>query len=173
MAIRVLGAPVGMLGNAVLDVFKRKASGSFRENGNCTADFLKVLRILAVLGVLFALAGAFLAQELFVLAYGETWRRAGEVATWLLPLFALRFVASPLSYVFYLAKGQSVDLLWQCALLTMTVVALVWGADFESAVTGYAIGYSALYVVYLYLAYRFSKGTGARPILPAPGEDRV
>lgn len=162
-----------MLGNAVLDVFKRKASSSFRENGNCTADFLSVLRILAVLGVLFALAGAVLAEELFSLVYGETWRRAGEVATWLLPLFASRFVASPLSYVFYLAQGQSVDLMWQCVLLIMTVAVLVWAPDFESAVMGYAIGYSALYVVYLYLAYRFSKGPGARPVLPAPGEDRV
>lgn len=158
MAIRVLGAPVGMLGNALLDVFKRKASSSFRENGNCTSDFLGLLRVLAVFGILFAIVGALLVEELFVIAYGETWRRAGVVATWLLPLFAFRFVASPLSYVFYLTQGQSVDLIWQCALLTMTVTVMVWLPDFESAVTVYAIGYSALYVVYLYLAYRFSKG---------------
>jgi O-antigen/teichoic acid export membrane protein len=173
LAIRVLGAPVGMLGNAILDVFKRKASSSFRENGNCTPDFLSVLRILTVFSVFFALAGSVLVEELFALVYGESWRRAGEVATWLLPLFAFRFVASPLSYVFYLAQGQSVDLLWQCVLLIMTVTCLVFGKDFESAVAAYAAGYSALYAVYLYLAYRFSKGLWTRSVVAVSEKDKV
>ncbi len=161
LTLRTLGAPIGLLGSAVLDVFKRRAAASFRERGECRADFMETFRVLAgaaaVASVIVVLAG----EPLFALAFGQTWRASGTMAVWLLPMFALRFVASPLSYMFYIAGKQPVDLAWQCLLLIMTLATLSWPTHHAAALQSYSLGYSAMYVVYLLLSYRFARG--ARP----------
>lgn len=158
LAVRILGGPISLLGTAVLDVFKRSAATSYRELGNCRDDYLRTFRVLAVLGGGLALGGGVMAEPLFAWAFGEAWIQAGVIAVWLMPMFALRFVASPLSYVFYIAGGQRVDLVWQCGLLGMTLfVFSVWGGV-EASVKAYAVGYAGMYVIYLFLSYRYAKG---------------
>ena len=161
LAVRILGGPISLLGTAVLDVFKRSAATSYRELGHCRDDYLRTFRVLAVLGVVLALGVILVAEPLFAWAFGETWRQAGVIAVWLMPMFALRFVASPLSYVFYIAGVQRVDLAWQCGLLCITVLAFMGGLEFESSVKAYAAGYAGMYVIYLLLSYRYSQGRRA------------
>lgn len=161
LTARVLGAPIGLLGAAVLDVFKRSAASSYREQGHCRDDYVRTFRVLALGGGVLALGVMLVAEPIFVLAFGEPWRQAGVIAVWLMPMFAMRFVASPLSYVFYIAGKQHVDLMWQIALLAMTAAAFMLPTNFESSVRAYAIGYALLYVVYLVLSYRYSKGKAA------------
>lgn len=158
LSVRILGGPISLLGTAVLDVFKRSAATSYRKLGHCRDDYLRTFRVLAALGVVLALGVILVAEPFFAWAFGETWRQAGVIAVWLMPMYALRFVASPLSYVFYIAGGQRVDLAWQCGLLGMTVLAFMAGLDFESSVKAYAAGYAGMYVIYLLLSYRYSKG---------------
>jgi O-antigen/teichoic acid export membrane protein len=73
-------------------------------------------------------------------------------------LFALRFIASPLSYVFYIAGKQNIDLLWQIGLLIVLLCALWLPNSMNSAVIAYSYAYSVMYLIYLGLSYRSSKG---------------
>ena len=73
-------------------------------------------------------------------------------------LSALRFVASPLSYTFYVAGKQHADLAWQVTLLCVTLASLRLPSHHGAALQWYSAGYSMLYVVYLFLSYRFSLG---------------
>jgi O-antigen/teichoic acid export membrane protein len=109
-------------------------------------------------GVLLALGVILVAERLFVVAFGEPWRQAGVIAIWLMPMFALRFMASPLSYVFYIAGKQHIDLVWQCSLLAVTIAAFMLTTSFEGSIKLYAAGYSLLYVIYALLSYHYSKG---------------
>jgi len=161
LTMRVLGAPIGLLGAAVLDVFKRSSAAGFRERGNCRDEYIRTFCVLAGCGALLAVGVMLVSEPAFVLAFGEPWRKAGLIAVWLMPLFALRFVASPLSYVFYVAGKQHADFFWQCTLFLMTVSVFLLSPGFELSVKGYAIGYGALYVVYLAFSYRYSKGDAA------------
>lgn len=158
LAFRTLGAPISLMGAAVLDVFKRRASSAWRERGDCRAEYLETFRVLAAGSVLATVVFWFAGEELFAVAFGERWRGAGEAAVLLLPLFALRFVASPLSFVFYVAEKQHVDLVWQVCLLVTTLAGLLLPETYRGALLGYALGYSLLYVAYLLLSYRFSLG---------------
>ena len=158
MTIRLLGAPVNLLGRSVLDVFKRYASVSFREKGHCREEYLQTLRTLALGALAFCIAMLIAGKTAFVLLLGSKWAMAGEIAIWLLPLFSLRFVASPLSYTFYIVGKQHVDLVWQIALLAMTVATLNIAASPDVALKTYAYGYSLLYLAYIYLSYRCSLG---------------
>lgn len=158
MTIRVLGAPIGLLGRSVLDVFKRHAASSFRERGECHSEYMRTFKVLGVASVGFVFVMAITSEPLFVVAFGERWRGSGVIAVWLLPLFALRFMASPLSYMTYIAGKQHVDLVWQFALLGMTVATLNVPQRYDVALQAYSAGYSLLYIVYLALSYRFSLG---------------
>ncbi len=158
MALRILGAPIGLLGKAVLDVFKRRAAQSFRERGECRAEYLQTFQVLGLGSLAFCIGMYFLGETAFVLLLGQEWKQAGTIALWLTPLFVLRFMASPLSYMVYIAGKQHVDLFWQAALLAMTYFSLNLPHDHDSALQLYSAGYSMLYVVYLVMSYRFSLG---------------
>src|SRR3546814_16227624 len=86
----------------------------------------------------------------FVLVLGEKWRMAGIIAMWMLPLYSLRFIASPLSYTFYIVDKQHVDLAWQVGLLVMTVATLNITSTSDVVHRTYAYSYSALYLIYIY-----------------------
>lgn len=158
MTMRLLGAPVSLLGRSVLDVFKRYASESFRQRGECRAEYLQTLRALAILAVAFCAAMLLFGETAFAMILGEKWEIAGVVAMWMLPLYSLRFIASPLSYTFYIVDKQHVDLVWQVGLLAMTVAALSSASTPDVALKTYSYGYSALYLIYIYLSYRCSLG---------------
>ncbi len=158
LTLRVLGAPMGLLGRSVLDVFKRHAASSFRERGECRREYLQTLRVLGVGAGAFVLVMALISEDVFAVAFGERWRESGRLAIWLLPVFAFRFLASPLSYMVYIARKQHVDLFWQVALLGVTVAALNVPRGYDASVQVYSGACSLLYVVYLALSYRFSLG---------------
>ncbi len=74
-------------------------------------------------------------------------------------MLLVRFVASPLGYVFYIAQKQSVDLAWQVVLLITTVGSIVLGGLYASPLLGiglFSAAYASMYVVYLLLSYRFA-----------------
>lgn len=158
LVMRTLGAPIGILGRSVLDVFKRRAAASLRDRGECWRDYRETFLVLLAGSVVFCVPVAFFSEALFALAFGPAWRGAGTMALWLLPLFALRFIASPLGYTLYLAGRQHVDLAWQITLLGMTVAALWLPATLETALQAYGSGYCALYLVYLALSFQASRG---------------
>ena len=81
------------------------------------------------------------------------------MALWLLPRFVIGFVASPLSYMVYVAGKQHLDLIWQLALLTMTLVTLLLFNSTQWALISYGVGYGGLYLVYLLMSYKFSLGS--------------
>jgi len=158
LTMRVMGAPIGLLGAAVRDVFKRSAADSYRTKGNCINEYIRTFRVLSMCAVFFTICVVFVSEPIFVLAFGETWRSAGVMAVWLIPMFALRFVASPLSYTMYIAEKQHVDLIWQICLLVVTIASLLSQQTYKDALILYSLSYSALYVIYLFLSYRFSHG---------------
>lgn len=158
MSMRILGAPIGLLGKSVQDVFKRQAATAVRERGECRKEYMNTLMVLSSASIAFVVLMALYSENLFSLAFGDQWREAGIISIWLLPLFAMRFIASPLSYVVYVVEKQHVDLIWQVGLMLMTLATLYWGPAHDVALKAYSLGYAALYVVYLIMSYRFSLG---------------
>lgn len=159
MAMRMLGAPMSLLAASVLDVFKRHAGQAYRERGECRAEYLHAFRILVVVAAVAGVAIGFGAEPVFALVFGEVWLGAGTMALWLLPRFVIGFVASPLSYMVYVAGKQHLDLIWQLALLTMTLATLLLVDSTQWALVSYGVGYSGLYLVYLLMSYQFSLGS--------------
>ncbi|MGZ5200137.1 MAG: lipopolysaccharide biosynthesis protein [Telluria sp.] len=154
---RVLYAPVVLLAASVLEVFKRQSVQEFQTVGNCTHAYRYTFKVLALLGLGPSLVLFAFSPTLFAWVFGESWRAAGELAQILAPLYFLNFIASPLSYVFYISGKQKVDLVWQVALFVMTVTAFSAPGTLQQNVLWYTVGYSVLYLVYLHLSWQCSQ----------------
>jgi Ca2+/Na+ antiporter len=59
--------------------------------------------------------------------------------------------------VFFVAGKQKIELAWQVALFLMTITVFMAPVSLHQSVLGYAIGYSLLYLVYLYMSYQCSQ----------------
>jgi O-antigen/teichoic acid export membrane protein len=156
---RVLGAPIGLLGTAALDVFKRHASSAYRVRRECVREYKETFKILLIASLVFCIIFALIGPYIFGYLFGERWIGTGAVGLWLLPMFFLRFIASPLSYMVYIANKQHVDFFWQISLLVMTLVTLNIADLFSTSVQFYSLGYAILYIVYLRMSYEFSLGS--------------
>jgi O-antigen/teichoic acid export membrane protein len=153
---RVLAAPISLLAASVHEVFKRESVRQFQDTGNCRPAYLHALRVLLLLGCVPSLILLLASPALFAFAFGEAWRGAGELAQILAPLYFLNFLASPLSYVFFVAGRQKIELVWQIALFIMTVGVFAAPLTLKQNVLAYTIGYSLLYLLYLRMSYRYS-----------------
>jgi O-antigen/teichoic acid export membrane protein len=154
---RVLAAPISLLAASVLEVFKRQSVQDFQTVGNCEEAYLATFKALALLALGPSLILFLFAPELFGAIFGEAWRPAGELARILAPLCFLNFIASPLSYVFFVAGKQKIELVWQVALFLMTITVFTASASLHQSVLWYASGYCVLYLVYLYMSYQCSQ----------------
>lgn len=158
LAQRVLGVPLSLIGIAVRDVFKRYASMAYRERHECRREFWSSFLVLGIVGICFGLVMYPLSETLFVLVFGEPWRFAGEISRWLLPMFVVGIVASPLTYIVYIVEREDFDLYWQSALLLVVGASLT--AFDSNAVTlkVFAWAYAGMYAVYIFNCARFARG---------------
>lgn len=160
---RVMAAPVSLLAASVLEVFKQESVHEFQTLGNCKKAYLHTFKALFFLGCGPTILIFMFATDLFAWVFGESWRAAGEFARILAPLYFLNFIASPLSYVFYVAGKQKANLIWQVALLIMTITVFSAPLTLKESLWSYTIGFSSLYIIYLALSYRFSQNRLATP----------
>ena len=151
---RVLAAPIALLAASVLEVFKRQSVIDFQQHGHCRDAYRYTFKALVLLGLGPSLLLYFFSPDLFAWIFGENWRPAGELARILAPLHFLNFVASPLSYVFFVAGKQKLDFMWQLALCAMTSTVFWLPGTLHDSVTWYATGYSLLYIVYLAMSWQ-------------------
>jgi len=159
---KVLGSPLAVFSKSVSDVFRERASRDYRINGNCRSVYMKTMKSLVLISILPFLVLFFTAPPLFSFVFGPSWRIAGEYTRILSLMFFFRFTASPLSYVFYIAEKQNYDLIWQIVLFIVTILSIlagVWRGSPQFSLLCFSIGYSVMYLIYLYLSYTFAKGS--------------
>ena len=160
---RILHAPISLLAASVLEVFKRESVQQFQTLGNCEQAVRGTFKALVLLGCGPALLILAFAPSLCAWVFGEPWREAGDFARILAPLYFMNFVASPLSYVFFVAGKQKTELKWQVALFVTTILVFMAPVSLKQMLWNYTIAYSSLYLVYLALAYKFSRNAAVAP----------
>nr|WP_289711336.1 oligosaccharide flippase family protein [Aeromonas veronii] len=157
LTMRILGAPIGILGKAILDVFRRYAATEYKETKSCRVIYIKTFKVLCLGSILLVFGVTIFGELIFSFAFGPEWSAAGVYAIWLLPMFALRFIASPLSYTIYIVEKLHVDLLWQIGLLISTIFSLYFFENYKYVIYAYSISYALLYLVYLWMTFRMSE----------------
>ncbi len=162
MTMRILGLPSQLISSAVGAVFKQKAAQEYNNTGHSKRAFLFSFQLLMGISIIpFAVLFIF-APDLFAFVFGEEWRDSGLYAQCLTPMFFMRFVTSPLTYMFAIVSAQKEDFVMHLILLailfgTLYLGLAVW-ADEVMAFWLFSGGYAVIYAYYLIRSYQFSLG---------------
>lgn len=149
LAMSVMQAPMALIGNAIGQVYLSRAPDEYRKNnlGQFTVDTLGGLSRVGIGPLVFA---AILAPEGFATIFGENWRRAGEIVTWMTPWFVAQFLSSPLSMAVHVTGHQRAAMSLQVFGLVIRVAA-VWCASSianDLIVEAYALSGLVFYLGY-------------------------
>jgi len=158
---RLLGMPQTLLSTAIVEIFRQKATVEYNKSENCRPIFVKTLKALTLISALPFLVIFVFSPDIFAWAFGEQWREAGVIAQILGILYLFRFIISPLTYVYTIAKHYREDFVMHIVLLLVTVgsfyLANLWNGDGKQMVLIYSLSYSAVYLIYLSRSYQLSK----------------
>ena len=157
---RILRLPISVISNAIANVYRERASSQYSLTGSYKDTFNSTLKKLIVFGAPIFLLIFILSPILFLSVFGEKWKGASEFARVLTPMFFMKFVASPLSYSFYISNKLHYDLCGQFIYSALIALAVYVGYKLNSALIAvYLISIvgTLIYLWYLIVSYKFSK----------------
>ncbi|QSX36035.1 lipopolysaccharide biosynthesis protein [Shewanella sedimentimangrovi] len=161
LAFKLILSPLGTLTMAVGYVYRREAVKEYKENKVFFKSTQKMFLFLFLLAVMMLLAYYFMGPTVFGIFFKEDWLAALPIISVLMPMFALKLVASPLSFSFYIVDKLKLDLYGQLLFIVSSVLAIYIGyllGDFIKAVYFIAISSGLVYLIYAVMSIQFSKG---------------
>lgn len=123
LAMKIMAVPMTLLGNGVGQVYLSQASERYRD-GRLPQFTAEVLKNLCRIGAPLILLGGLLAPVVFPIVFGAQWQRAGELVLWMVPWFALQFMAAPISMALHVTGNQKAALALQVAGLLLRVLSV-------------------------------------------------
>ncbi len=158
---RLLGLPQTLLSTAIVEIFRQKATVEYNNSENCRPIFVKTFKALSLISAIPFLLIFWFSPDVFAWAFGEQWREAGVIAQILGILYLFRFIISPLTYVYTIARHYKEDFVMHIVLLVVTIgsfyLANLWHGDGKEMILIYALSYSGIYLIYLIRSYQLSK----------------
>ena len=150
LAMRVMQAPLALVGSAISQVYYVQAPGAFRDGTlpTLSADILGKLAKIGIGPLIFA---AIVAPEVFAIAFGERWRASGTLVMWMTPWLIVQFLASPISMALNAVGRQRTAMILQISGLVIRVLPVVVAAKVGAGILSevFAVTGFAFYTVYL------------------------
>ncbi len=154
-ALRILQAPMNLLGSAMAQIFYQQAS-ELKNNGENLKDIVKKTMIKSALtGLPIFLTITFFGPQLFAFVFGETWREAGVYARILSPMLFFDFIRSPVSQVPLIIGRQkrlfSISLIGNFIL----IISMLYGGIFVHDVVKGLLMFTVLQSLYTIILLRW------------------
>ena len=161
LAYKLIAAPLGAISLAIGYVYRREAVKEYSMNNTFDVITKKILQLLILLSAFMLISYYALGPWIFSLLFKEDWQLALPIISILMPMFALKLVASSLSFSFYIVDKLKLDLYGQIFFVISIVLAIYGGYllnDFIKAVYFTAIASGFVYLVYGIKSIQFSMG---------------
>jgi len=162
MAERIISAPIALIANALGDVYRQRASVSWRESGSFNHLYWKTLLLTSVTGIPVFSVGILFAPDLFVFVLGEDWWVAGEYAQIMLVGGLFGFVTSPVDKGAVIVGAARFIILWNLARLVGIVLAIaatiLFSLDIYLFVWLLTLNRVFIYLVNAWFEYGFASG---------------
>lgn len=125
LGVRCVSAPMTFVSSAVSDVFRRDAALQQNSTGQCRTSFKTYFYLMSGFALAVLVPLIVLLPSFFRYVFGPDWTPSGTYVQCLTLLLVIRFVSSPLSYVWIVAGKQHYDMAWQLGLLILSVAAFL------------------------------------------------
>ena len=171
LAMRILQAPMGLIGSSISQVYFSRAVDEYRAD--CLDDFTaRTIEGLAKIGIGPLMFLGFTAPYIFGYIFGTEWNRAGEIVAWMTPWFVLQFLVSPVAMSLNVTNNQRKALAVQIGGLALRVSSVLVAGTVMSgvfAIEAYAISGFIFYFVYFVVVCRVTKVTSTHIIIAFKG----
>jgi len=150
LAMRLLSAPMGLIGGAVAQVYLAEASEKHHQ-GLLKEFTHKTILSLVKVGILPLFIAGIVAPFLSPLIFGAEWQRTGVLIAWMAPWFLMQFITSPVSMALHITNSQKIAMILQFFGLIFRVGGvLIAGVYFNVYIAEiYAVTGFVFYVLYL------------------------
>lgn len=167
VAMRLVGIPSSLLGQAVGEVYYQRAASRRDDPREGLRLFDQTVLGLAAASLLPFAAIGLLAPTLFTVALGPEWREAGEYTRIMLPWLWVNFVSSPISRTTLVYDRNELGLIVQglllAALLGSWGAAAAFGLAFNSFLWILSLSSATAYLAALLVYRRLIKRSGLTP----------
>lgn len=155
LAIRLLSAPMGLIGGSVAQVYLAEAAEKHHK-GKLKEFTRKTTITLAKLGIIPLLLVGIISPFIIPFIFGEEWRRTGILISWMTPWFFMQFITSPISMSLHITNNQRIAMLLQIVGLVLRGGAVWVAAHYFNERVGevYAISGFVFYSIYLSVVYK-------------------
>ncbi|MCE5286393.1 MAG: oligosaccharide flippase family protein [Pelosinus sp.] len=161
LTMRVLKAPLGLIGASVAQVFYQKASYIYKNNGNLGTFVKQMLTKLTQISVVIFVGTIFFATDAFAKVFGENWREAGNYAQIISPWILLNFIISPLSQIPIIVNKQKagfcIGMIYNIAILLPMFVMGYFYHDIIKALYMVSLFSAIVLLYYIFWICRISK----------------
>lgn len=161
-AFRILVAPSSIVTGAIGDVFRQNASKEFNSNGNAIRSFKLTSKLLFGIMFLPSLLIFVLGPWIFKVIFGHSWDGAGRYSQIMMIMFFPKFIVSPLSYMYIIARKQKEDFYLHILILLTTCISLFAGFFYFNSATSalflFSVNYCLIYVIYFIRSLKFARG---------------
>jgi len=162
LAVRMLNMPIAFLSASIQDFFRQQAAAEFNDHGHCKSSFFRFAALTLAGAMLLIVPVIALIPYVFPVIFGSQWTEAGTLIQAVAILTIVRFISSPISYVWIIRGQQRLDFLWQFGLLTLSLATLIMPPLLAPQITLYSTlwVYSAVvgawYALAITVSYRLS-----------------
>jgi O-antigen/teichoic acid export membrane protein len=159
---KVFQLPFQVLAKSVGEVFLQEGSARFAASKECAKVYIKTVKPLLFIAIAFFPIVALYSPDIFSIVFGSKWKEAGVFGRILAPVYILEFISVPVSAMFTIAQRQQIDAIWQICLIVVSTLSLYVGSvlgDVYTALYFFSFGYSALYLINMWLTWTFARGT--------------
>jgi lipopolysaccharide exporter len=164
MANRIIATPMGMISQAVGQVFYQRGAVIVNQKADLGRFVRKTYAALLKTALLPYAAMAFLAPWAFTVFFGENWTEAGILTRWLIPWLFVMFLNSPLTFLITILNKQRQMLLYDIFLLASRFTALYLAWHLSGSLLYAVIAYSFTGMIFniflLFYLLKISSGHG-------------
>ncbi|WP_019673913.1 oligosaccharide flippase family protein [Psychrobacter lutiphocae] len=150
LTLRILSMPISLVGNAIGSVFLSEAPKAKRE-GTLPDLIIKLHNKLALIGAFPLAILLYFAPDLFSLAFGKEWLKAGVYAQWMAPWIYLQLQWSPLSMLASVLELQRASFISQILSFSFRFGSLIlaWQLELSSdnSILVFAIVSAIVYLI--------------------------
>ena len=155
---KIFTLPITIIAGAIQDVFKMEIIGVHLKKGDTRGLYLKTFKRLVLLSLIPTILIYFFSIDVFTFVFGEKWKPAGEFVQIMTPVFFLRFVSFPLSYMVYVVEKQTYNTIAQILLFLAILFSFFIGKDYgaKTMVQILTVVFCVFYSGYIVMSYRFT-----------------
>ena len=149
LAERVISLPVALVGRSIAQVFLAHASELIRENPKeLKRLFSRTTALLFLISSLFSL-GLLLSPWIFPIVFGNSWKEAGNMTLYMIPMFVASITISPVNILAWVEK-QNWMITWNVVRLALLSLGF-WLANISNLSSTIAVAIWSLITAIMYI----------------------